>query len=160
MKNIRNLRISKKLLALVAAGTVVLTFTGCNTEGESLLDRTILENTQVVTFEDGHKDLAVIKTWCPENYEEEKDVHNIYKSIISGEHFACEECTQVKTSAASIGYSEKINKCPILTSESIVEYLTSEEIVKANNDELTDEDINNIIARIFSEAEKESEKTK
>lgn len=132
---------SKKIIALVLTSALL---SGCNSKSntqKNLLEGTILENSRVVTFEDGHIDIAL------NNNSEYKQYlgysnhnHNHYISIITGEVFASEECD------FNIDY-----KYAITTDESIVSYLTPEEVAKATSEGLSDEDIKNIILRIFDE---------
>lgn len=141
---------SKKIVALALATTITTgVLSGCNSKSkDNLLDGTILENTRVITFEDGHIDIA---TEINGRYLDLKSKeHNHYKSIITNEEFAPLECE-----SSSIYY-----KYEITTDESIVAYLTPEEIVKFTNEEVTSEDVKNILLRIFTEHEETKETTK
>jgi len=148
MKKINNLKITKKMIALLMAGTMALTFSGCdsNNSNISLLDGTILEDALVITFEDGSKDIAIATNSCGHI-----DSHYYFESIVSGLEYVSDKC--------SSNYKTR-QKYAIQSNESIVKYITAEEIAKANKEGLTDDDINNIISRIFSESEKEIQKTK
>lgn len=146
-----NLKIYKKTgkkIAIISSAMVLGTsLIGCgNNKKESLLKNTILEQSRVITFKDGHKDIAVHDTRCCYG-----DEHFIYKSIITNEYFIDEACKQNYNGLKSLV------KENITTDESIVSYLTSEELIKATNEELTKDDIINILVRIVTE---EKEKTK
>ena len=71
MKNLKiNKNLSKKIISYVLVGTMgIFTLTGCSTKetNNNLLKGTILENTNVVTFEDGTKDI-VRKNNCEDKF--------------------------------------------------------------------------------------------
>ena len=136
---------SQKIVALALATTIATTtLSGCSLEKrQNILKGTILENSRVITFEDGHIDIA---TKVPSG-EDLGHIH--YKSIITNEKFTSTECTW-----------NGDYKYDILSDESIVAYLTAEEIANATADGLTNEDIKNIILRIFSEHEETKQSPK
>lgn len=115
--------------------------TGCSKQKESLLNGTVLEDSRVITFEDGHVDIAIMDKRCMEDDE----VHH-YRSIITDELFGSKSCKNVF-----------IYHYDISSNESIVSYLTEDDLTKAMKKELTDEDIANIIKRIVSSDEKQEE---
>lgn len=140
---------SKRIVALALATTMTTgALSGCKSK-DNLLDGTILENTRVITFEDGHIDIASENS---HNYtfRLSEHNHNHYKSIITNERFSTSDCN-----LTAIDY-----KYEITSDESIVAYLTPEEIVKFATEEITNEDIKNIILRIFTEHEETKETTK
>jgi len=100
-----------------------------------------LEDSRVITFEDGHVDIAIMDKRCMEDDE----VHH-YRSIITDEFFGSKSCKNVF-----------IYHYDISSNESIVSYLTEDDLTKAMKKELTDEDIANIIKRIVSSDEKQEE---
>lgn len=145
---------SKRIVALALATTMTTgALSGCKSK-DNLLDGTILENTRVITFEDGHIDIAEntrVKTNVDGNFDiASEHNHNHYKSIITNECFSTSDCN-----LKAIDY-----KYEITSDESIVAYLTPEEIVKFATEEITNEDIKNIILRIFTEHEETKETTK
>lgn len=142
---------SKKIIALALATTITTSvLAGCKDNSkDNLLKGTILEAARVITFADGHIDIVKISEnhiFIPSHK------HNHYKSIITNEVFTTIEC--------NITLIE--HKYEITTDESIVAYLTSEEISKFATNEATSEDVKNIILRIFIEHEElnKSSKTK
>ena len=145
----KNLKVYKKIgkrIAIISA-TMILgsSLAGCGNKKDSLLENTILEQARVITFEDGHVDIAILESYC--FYD-----HPNYNSIITNEYFTTPECENKYT-----GYT-LLKKENIINDESIVAYLTEEEIIKASKDKLTDDDITNIIARIIAKNEKEKTK--
>lgn len=150
------LRIFKSISAIALMGTMTLTgLTGCAKKEKSFLSDTDLETTKVISFEDGHKDIAVIegiRCGSTDNCTEK-----MYRSIITNEYFTNNECTGIRY---FYGYKEPVlNHYDIINDESIVSFLTPEEIAKAAKGELTDEDVVTIVNRILSN-EKEKTNTK
>ena len=149
---------SKKIIAYVIIGTIGLTtLTGCNNNNESrssFLSNTVLEDTSVFTFEDGHKDLAKPLILCGMTYCQGKN-HKLYRSIVTNEYFSDDDCVRECYINGII-----LNKYNITSEESLINYLTTEEIAKAANNQLTEDDITNIINRIFSKEEKSIQKVK
>jgi hypothetical protein len=142
---------SKKIIALALVTTITSSsLSGCkNNEKDNLLAGTILERARVISFEDGHIDIVKISEnhiFIPQHK------HNHYKSIITNEVFTTTECNATVIE----------HKYEIKNDESIIIYLTSEEISKFAANEATNEDVKNIILRIFIENEelKISPKTK
>ena len=112
---------SQKIIALTLATTIsTVALSGCNSKNQTKnrpLEKTIIGNARVITFEDGHIDIAVennsryrVVYGLPNNHN-----HDHYRSIITGENFTSTECT----------YAHKfINyKYNITNDESIVTYL-------------------------------------
>ena len=141
---ISNLKINQKSLAKIAAfalaGTVVTgALTGCSTtftkNKDGLLEDTRLENTRVITFGDGTKDIATCfgTTMCSYDH---------YHSIVSGDYYVASNHVRKAEDIAKYHYYD------ITSDISIVYYLTDEEKIKANKGELTDDDIDSIINRI------------
>ena len=92
---IKNFKINKsaasKLAACVLVGSLTTTMlTGCSTDRNNILKGTILENSCVVTFADGSKDIAVAVGNC-----DNSEYHHYY-SITSGEYFGDHKCTKKK----------------------------------------------------------------
>lgn len=145
-----NLKIYKKVGRKIAiiGGTMLLSTSliGCGNKKDSLLKNTLLEQSRVITFEDGHKDIVIHEQNCDHH-----DGHSIYKSIITNEYITDEVCRQ-----NYVGL-KLLEKYKIFKDESIVSYLTSEEIIKASNGELTKEDITNILVRIVTESQEKTE---
>lgn len=137
----KNLKV--RVPAFLTAGTILFTMSGCGKKG-AILEDTLLEKTFVATVDD---DIAILK---PQSSGESVEInaHYHYFDVISGQWITdAEEC--VNKSVTEVGNIEKIG--------SIDSYLTEEEMLKAQNDELTDEDVVSILYRI---KEKEEEKTK
>ena len=113
------------------------TLTGCGVavNRNNLLKGTILENTCVVTFEDGSKDIAVAIEIC-----EDKDYHHYY-SITSGEYFGSEKCSKEKIEGSVVHHYGITNE------ENITGYLTTDELTKAIQGELDNNDIIAIVSR-------------
>lgn len=141
----KNLKV--RVPAFLTAGTILFTMSGCGKKG-AILEDTLLEKTFVATVDD---DIAILK---PQSSGEslcsvvEINAHYHYFDVISGQWITdAEEC--VNKYVTEVGNIEKIG--------SIDSCLTEEEMLKAQNDELTDEDVVSILYRI---KEKEEEKTK
>lgn len=142
MKNFKIYKnFGKQFVSFALATTMMATMSGCvsksNTQKES-----ILSDTRVITFEDGHIDIAV-----ENNYEYVNGWshnHNHFKSIITGEEFSLLDCD------FNIPYKYDIEK-----EESIILYLTAEEAAKLSYNELTTEDSKKIISRILTEHEEQ-----
>lgn len=142
IKNFKiNQKAASKLATCVLVGTLVATtLTGCepkNNERNNILKGTILENTCVVTFEDGSKDIAITVGTCNDvNY------HHYY-SVISGEYFGSEKCNR--------GYLNRnvLHHYSIKSEETITNYLTADILTKALQNELDNDDISAIITKIL-----------
>ena len=144
---IKNFKINQKAASKLAAYGLVSALaatilTGCvakvggATDRNNLLKGTILENTCVVTFEDGSKDIAVAVGKC--NYGE---YPRHYYSITSGYYFGNKECVQ-KEINGTVAYHYGITN-----EENITGYLTAEEFKKAMQGELDNNDIIAIVSR-------------
>lgn len=149
-----NLKIYKKVGRKIAVigGAMLLSASliGCGNKKDSLLKNTLLEQSRVITLEDGHKDVVIHEQNCQYH-----DGHSVYKSIITNEYIIDEACRQTH-----MGF-EILEKYTILNDESIISYLTDDEIIKASNGKLTKEDVTNILVRIVTESqEKTKENTK
>ena len=84
-----NKNVASKLAACVLVGSLAATMlTGCS-DRDNILKGTILENSCVVTFADGSKDIAVAIGSCWESCE-----YHHYYSITSGEYFGDKKCTK------------------------------------------------------------------
>ena len=141
---------SKKFITCLIIGTLTLNLlSGCDNNDANLLEGSILEDTSVIMFENGRRDIVKISSFCSGDYHH-------YNSVITGEIFADESCTAIYEDFWS---TKPINKYNISGSESIIYYLTNEEIAKAAKKELTNDDIANILNRIFDN-EKGYQKTK
>ena len=136
---IKNFKLNKGITTKLATYILVSsltasTLTGCS--NDSLLEDTLLEKTIVVTFIDGSKDIVVPVEVC-RNGEA-----NHYRSIISGSYISDKECEH-----RTYGTRGYINHYEITSLESITKYLTSEQLKKAMNGELTNEDIVGIVTK-------------
>ena len=133
-----NANVLSKAATFVLAGSLVsAALTGCGDKSaDNLLEGTILEGARVITYDDV-KDIATPKSLCNGT---RNSYH--YKSAISGGYFADEKCTHSKTDTG-----HAIQHCNIIDNESIIAYLTTDDLTKAYNGELTDEDIIAIISR-------------
>lgn len=138
---IKNFKINQKAVSKLAACVLVgslaaTTLTGCGgVDRNNLLKGTILENTCVVTFEDGSKDIAVAVGTCGD-----RDYHHYY-SIISGEYFGSSKCTQSTIEGTVVHHYGITNE------ENITGYLTSDELTKAMQGEFDNNDLINIVSR-------------
>ena len=137
-------KVSSKLATCVLIGSLAATtLTGCgDVDRNNLLKGTILENTVVVTFDNGSKDIAVAISNC-----NSKEEYHHYYSIISGEYFGSLKCTKTKiNNTVSHHYG-------ITSEENISGYLTSDDITKAMKGELNNNDIIAIINRAIESTE-------
>ena len=145
-KNIKiNHKTLVKLATLAAFGTVSFgSLAGCvqnnnvpqNTQKSSALENTLLNDTYVITFENGTKDIA--KSDVLYNFSGIVPLDKyLYTSVISGNKYTK---SGVETS--------KYEEMPIATVEPISAYLTSEDLVKAMDDTLSNDDVITIINRI------------
>ncbi len=148
IKNLQvNGKMGQKIASLAIAGSILAaSLTGCGSSKKSFLNKTSLEKTSVVTFCDGSKDLVnTLKNPCRDSLE-----YNHYVSLISGNYYSDMECKHVQVDG------EVNHHYDILSVENITKYLTDDEITKAINDELTDEDVKIIIERITEPQEVKS----
>lgn len=151
---IKNFKINKsaasKLAACVLVGSLTTTMlTGCSTDRNNILKGTILENSCVVTFADGSKDIAVAVGNC-----DNSEYHHYY-SITSGEYFGDHKCTKKKLEGMVVHHYGITNE------ENITGYLTSDELTKAMKGELNNNDIVSIVSRTVNPiAEETSTKTR
>ena len=145
---IKNFKINQKAVSKLAACVLVgslaaTTLTGCDIKKENLLKGTILNNTCVVTFENGSKDIAVAVGIC-----DDQDYHHYY-SITSGEYFGSKKCTKPMIGGTVIHHYGIINE------ENITSYLTSDELTKAVQGKLDNNDIANIVSRTVNSTDEE-----
>lgn len=144
----KNLKFNfKNLSALLLAGTVTLTgmsLSGCSEKQDkkddnaSILSGTILEGTRVVTFADGSKEIVKVESAGFNNK------HYHYTSVVSGDTFE---------STSSSCSQENIYRYDIISDESITSYLTTDEIINARKNGLSDKDIDQIFSRIYGQNE-------
>ena len=139
----RKLKLAKpsfKKGAIITACTLsMMALSACGEK--NLLENTILEDTKVITFEDGSKDIVYVREDC------RKDGFEHYYSIVTGEIIADDACKDNKCS------DKTLNCYEIKTVESIVKYLTQEELTKAVESEIKKEDISKIISRVLTDTE-------
>ncbi|MBO4246187.1 MAG: hypothetical protein J5892_05585 [Bacilli bacterium] len=143
-KNIKiNHKALVKLATFAAVGTVSFgSLAGCvqnnnvqqNTQKSSALENTLLNDTYVITFENGTKDIAKSDVLYSGLVPLDKYV---YTSVISGNEYT-------KSGVEAGSYQEM----PIATVEPISAYLTADDLVKAMNDTLSNDDVIAIINRI------------
>ena len=147
---IKNFKISEKTAFKIAPFVLVSTLltstlTGCgekNIDRNNLLKDTILENTCVVTFEDGSKDIAVAVSECLFSK------YHHYYSVTSGEYFSDDPCSKDKIE------DNIMNHYPIDKVEPLT--LTPNEITKAIQDGLDNDDIIAIVNRTIGLNNEES----
>lgn len=149
IKNLKiNQKAASKLATCVLVGTLaVTTLTGCGSSvgsRKNLLQGTILENTCVVTFEDGSKDIAVAVSDCFH-----KKCHHYY-SITSGEYFGCKNCSKSKIDGSIVHHY------PVSYEENITGYLTTDQLAKAIKGELDNNDIIAIVGRVVEPTTEET----
>ena len=131
-----NKNVASKLAACVLVGSLAATMlTGCS-DRDNILKGTILENSCVVTFDDGSKDIAVAIGSCWESCE-----YHHYYSITSGEYFGDKKCTKDRIEGTVVHHYGITNE------ENITGYLTSDELARAMKGELNNDDIVSIVSR-------------
>ena len=148
MKNIKfnkeNIsKIAKRGAAISLAVVMASSLSGCGKK-DIILEDTILEGTVVATV-DGEKE--ILKEFLPLTHEVSKkgdDKH--YQNVITGEYLMTN--SSCDNMAADLGRNKAQRYAEITDIESISNYLTKEEIEKANNDKLEDADIVSIVTRI------------
>lgn len=141
----RKLKLTKtsfKKGAIITACTLSMMALSACGKKDSLLKGTILESAQVITYEDGTKDIVKILEDC------RKEKYHHYYSVITGEYIADSSCGKNCTSS-----KYELNRYEIETVESIVKYLTQEELTKAVESEIKKEDISKIISRVLTDTE-------
>ena len=157
---IKNLKINQKIITklsscVLVGSLTIMTLTGCGSMDSNasndrnyILKGTILENARVITFDDGTKEIAVVDSYCiHSNYSH-------YYSIISGEYFSDEKCRNDVLNRKS-NY-----KYVITNDESITKYLTADDLTKASQGELTNDDVINIVTRVINPDVENKIKTK
>ena len=136
-KQITRENFSKKILSSLLAITIAFGFAGCNkrehkteTVKNSVLENTLLEETFVVNTDLG---IMIVKT--------DRTGHLLcdhYKDVVSGLEFA-----DKNTCNCDVHLLYSIEKIGVITN-----YLSEDEMIKASKNELTEEDIIAIVARI------------
>ena len=101
-----------------------------------MLKNTRLENTRVITFGDESKDIAT-------SFATGMCTGTHYHSIVSGDYYVSSDHSVSASELANYHYYD------ITSDNSIVYYLTDEEMTKACNGQLTDDDCIAIINRII-----------
>ncbi len=142
-----NQKAISKLATYVLAGTLIATtLTGCqkNIEENCLLQGTILENTCVVTLEDGSKDFAIAVSSC-----DHEEYHHYY-SVISGIYFGGNDCWTYVINGNTVHHYGITNE------ENITNYLTTDELTKALEGTLNNEDIIAIVGRVIEPTKEET----
>lgn len=138
----KKFKLNRKIAAFTMASTIFsVGLSGCSEGKESLLEGTILEDSRVISFEDGHVDIAIQTRGC-----EKVDNEFHYQSIITKELFSSKTCK-----------STRMYHYDISSDESIIIYLTEEDIIKAMKNELTNEDIVKIVNRILDKKDNQEE---
>lgn len=149
-----NKNIGKKFaLCTLISSVSGFSLIGCGKE-PNFLKGTVLEEAVVVTFEDGTKEVAERIRFC----EECDEKHMLYQELISKEYFTDDEC--VEKIKGTFGTNHYISKYSISSVEGISKYLTEEEVEKVGADGLKNDDIIEIIVRIYSTAQEKTETTK
>lgn len=160
MMNFKNFRMNKKAASKIAASALVgslatASLTGCGnvTTGErhNILKGTILEDSVVVTFADGTKDIAVrvgeCNGWiCGLDYDSNL---NHYCSVISGQYFSDDNCRTTTINGDYVLHYEIDNV------EDTVNYLTTDELKKALETGLDDNDVVSIVTRAVAPNEEQ-----
>lgn len=147
---ISKLKINKnavsKLAAYVLAGSLVTgALTGCqfSADKESLVKGTILENVYRVTFQDGGYDVAIAICDCNDSG------HNHYYSLMYQQYYSDKNCPEFEIEG---------NECyhyAIANEESIICYLTQDDIEKAREGKLNSDDLIQIVNRVPRKTEEE-----
>ena len=149
IKNLKmNPKVASKLATCVLVGSLSVTLLAGCSERDNLLEGTILENTCVVTFEDGSKDIVQAVGTCDDPQ------FNHYSSVISGEKFGSKDCV------SNVIMGEVAHHYGIVCEENIIGYLTEEDIAKAMRGELEDDDILAIVNRTVLQNVEEETKNK
>lgn len=130
----RNTKLYKGIVVGVSALTLLSALTACKSTDP--LDNTKLENARVITFEDGNKDVATYIGDC-----ENDNKYGHYRSLVTDEFYVNNNCNESFARIGEYHYN-------IVNDENIGKYMTTDEIRKAMNDKLTDEEANEIILRI------------
>ena len=162
----KNIKFNRKLAVLALATTLATTsLSGCVsyktidntiTDEDNLLDGTILEDTYVMTLNNGKKDIVRKITPCANN------MHTIFYSVISGQYIVSALCMddQLIIKNGDERSHKMLNKSNYEELVSITEYLSMEDLEKAYKKELTDDDIIAIISRIIEPEEPKKDESK
>ena len=113
-----------------------------------LFSGTILQSTSVITFEDGHKDIVKTIGNCSDSQ------YKHYMSVLTGDYIKDISCNE-NDKKIMVYHSRSI-----VNEESIVNYLTSDEISKALDGKLSNDELANIIVRIVGPQEEVKENNK
>lgn len=135
-------RRAKVVTLILASSLALFALTGCTKT--SVLDNSELSQTSVITYEDGTKDIVSAIGVC------DTSKYSHYESIITGEAISSKDCNDdyhwFHRRSRSI-----LNHRIIINEESIIKYLTPEEVEKAINGKLVDNDIAAIINRVLTQ---------
>ena len=149
-----NKNTSKKIVAIALSGAAILSsISGCSNTN-MWFKGSNLKYVSVVVLNGEKTDIVSSNSNCSQNVCSGE--HKVYKSIINKEMYSTKDC-KAKYSSDYLG--TLLYKYDITNSENITSYLTIDEIEKAEENNLTEEDISNIISRIFTE-EKAMQKVK
>lgn len=159
-------KLFKRGVALALAATTC-SLAGCGKKAP--LEDTILENSVVALVDGDYEILKVIESdHCyvadDSNIKSNYD-HKHYQNVVTNEYLVDDEdCQKFRIDYSSLtSYTYIPRHAEITDIKSITGYLTEEELQKANDNDLTDEDIVKIIARIQAlpvEDTKENQKSK
>ena len=114
----------KKLLQIGSFLIAGVSLIGCSHREKSILDRTILHDTVVVTFSDSTKDIARVENALP------------YQSFVTGKHY---------------GYSKYYSFQDIIQIEDVSNYLTEDDYDKILQSRLYTDDVIEIVNRIIKQ---------
>lgn len=156
---IRNFNINPKITTKLSSYILVASLLACglsacrhnaSSQRSNILKGTFLENTCVVTFEDGSKDIAVAISSCAGSK------YNHYYSVITGEYFGDSEqnCVKEKIDGTIIHHY------PIVNEENIIGYLTEDVLLKVVSGKLTNEELISFISQTITPNEEVAEKVK
>ena len=130
----RNTKLYKGIVVGVSTLTLLSALTACKSTDP--LDNTSLNDARVITFEDGNKDVAKYISGCDSD-----DNYGHYRSLVTDEFYTSNNCNESFARIRKYHYN-------IVKDQNIIQYMTTDEIRKAMNNELTDEEANEIILRI------------
>lgn len=165
-------KLFKRGVALALAATTVGSLAGCGKKAP--LEDTILENSVVALVDGNYEILKATKpSKCfdlsqhtmQDNYVATAQDHDHYINVVTNEYLTTkEECDLIRYEKFIVWDDYTPTYVENLEIEgSISNYLTKEELQKANDNELTDEDVVTIVARIKAlpvEDTKENQKSK
>jgi len=138
---------SKKFVAVALASTMALSMLcGCSSKNEKKYD-TSLNGTIILTFKDNQRDIVDFKGYCTNAACDNK----VYQSLVTDEYIIDDSCNEKYYYPNLTKYI--LNHRDIISADSILSYLTADEMVKMFKDELTEEDVTIITKRILSNEE-------